>query len=190
MFRPVPPLDWECLQSLFWSCSLYRKGKEKNNQNLPTMHKYTGLCAYPNLVNLSPSRLSVRPLPQVVPSLHGRRGSEWCWWSKKHQIFQINFFFWIRVRNVLKLACVKYFYLIPSRNVPTLWSKWLWNRWLWFRHCGFSYQMWCHLSSHSWLWEHQMEPNQQAVSEAWTPHYDQSWIQEHKMAAVFTLQIS
>ena len=41
-------------------------------------------------------------------------------WSKKHQIFWINFFFLIIVRNVLKLACVKYFYLIPSGNVPTL----------------------------------------------------------------------
>ena len=44
-------------------------------------------------------------------------------WSKKHQFFRINFFFWIGVRNVLKFACVKYFYLIPLRNVPTLWSK-------------------------------------------------------------------
>ena len=44
-------------------------------------------------------------------------------WSKKHQIFRINFFFWIIVGNVLKLACVKYVYLIPSGNVPTLWSK-------------------------------------------------------------------
>ena len=47
----------------------------------------------------------------------------WLGWSKKHQFFRINFFFWIGVRNVLKLACVKYFYLIPSRNVPTLQLK-------------------------------------------------------------------
>ena len=54
-----------------------------------------------------------------------RSEESWMWLRvvQKHQIFRINFFFWIIVRNVLKLACVKYFYLIPSGNVPTLWSK-------------------------------------------------------------------
>ena len=72
---------------------------------------------------------SVQPRKGIIGSIMNVRVSQelsyvcFLGWSKKHQFFWINFFFWIGVRNVLKLPCVKYFYLIPSRNVPTLQSK-------------------------------------------------------------------